>query len=114
MLCAYIKSGGKQHRVSVGDRIQVEKIEAEIGSELILAEVLALVNADGVLQTGSPQVPNCSVRAEVIDQYKGEKIRIFKMRRRQNSRNRMGHRQQYTRLKILSIDQSQGQSKSQD
>jgi large subunit ribosomal protein L21 len=99
---AVIKTGGKQHRVSVGEALKVEKIEAEAGAEIVLAEVLMVGEGDQVT-IGAPLVNGASVKATVLAQGKGDKIRIFKMRRRKHYRKSQGHRQLYTEIRIDSI-----------
>jgi large subunit ribosomal protein L21 len=99
---AVIKTGGKQHRVSVGEALKVEKIDAEAGAEIVLGEVLMVGEGDQVT-IGAPLVDGASVKATVLAQGKGEKIRIFKMRRRKHYRKSQGHRQLYTEIRIDSI-----------
>jgi large subunit ribosomal protein L21 len=99
---AVINTGGKQHRVSVGEALKVEKIEAEAGAEIVLAEVLMVGEGDQVT-IGAPLVNGASVKATVLAQGKGDKIRIFKMRRRKHYRKSQGHRQLYTEIRIDSI-----------
>ena len=98
---AIIESGGKQFRVVEGSRIRVEKLRAKVGSELVLDKVL-LVGGSG-LNLGAPYVQGVAVRAEVIGHGRGEKVLIFKKRRRKDSRTLKGHRQEYTALKITAI-----------
>lgn len=102
MMYAVIESGGKQYRVSLGQTVKVEKIEAEPGSVVQLNHVL-LLSKDGEIQVGAPYLEGVQLMAEVVEQGRGEKIRIFKMKRRKNSRKRMGHRQDFTGLKIVSL-----------
>lgn len=99
---AVIKTGGKQHRVSVGEALKVEKIEAEAGAEIVLGEVLMVGEGEQVT-IGAPLVNGASVKATVLAQGKGDKIRIFKMRRRKHYRKSQGHRQLYTEIRIDSI-----------
>ena len=98
---AIIESGGKQYRVVEGSRIRVEKLRAKVGSELEFDKVL-LVGGGG-LNLGAPYVQGAAVRAEVLEHGAGEKVLIFKKRRRKDSRKLKGHRQEYTALKITSI-----------
>lgn len=104
---AVIKTGGKQYKVSAGDRIQVAQIPAEIGSELKLEQVLA-VGAGDSLEFGAPLVGGASVSATVIAHGRGKKVRIFKMRRRKHYQKRQGHRQNYTELFIGGIASAAG------
>ena len=99
---AVIKTGGKQYRVNAGDEIKVEKLAAQSGTEVVLDEVLLIADGDQVT-IGKPLIDGASVRATVLDQGKGEKIRIFKMRRRKHYRKTQGHRQSFTSLRIDSI-----------
>lgn len=99
---AVIKTGGKQYRVAKNDVIKVEKLEAEAGSTIDLGEVL-LVGGDGEARVGSPLVEGASVKAEVLEQIKGDKIVIFKKKRRKNHRRKRGHRQLLTVLRIGDI-----------
>ncbi len=99
---AIIKTGGKQYRVSVGEKLKVESLNAEVGEQVSLNEVLAISDENG-LKVGSPVVEGASVKATVLSHGRGEKVRIFKFRRRKHSMKSAGHRQNYTELKIESI-----------
>ena len=103
---AVIESGGKQHRVTVGDRLRVESLKLDPGSKLSLDKVL-LVAEQGDVKVGSPYLGS-KVEATVVGHGRGEKVRIFKLRRRNNSRQQAGHRQDYTELEIVSIDGKTG------
>ena len=99
---AVVKTGGKQYRVSAGEKIKVEQIPAEVGAEIALDEVLVV--ADGAeVKLGNPLVAGASVKAKVIGHGRGEKVHIFKMRRRKHYRKSQGHRQNYTEIEILGI-----------
>ena len=98
---AIIETGGRQFRVVEGSKIHVEKLRADVGSELVLDKVL-LVGGPG-LNLGAPYVQGAAVKAEVLAHGRGEKLLIFKKRRRHDSRRLKGHRQEYTALKITSI-----------
>ena len=95
---AIVRTGGKQYRVAAGDKIVVEKIAGDAGSTVQLGDVL-LAGEGGELK----DVSGLTVAAEIVAQAKGEKVIVFKKRRRHNYRRRNGHRQQHTILKILSI-----------
>ncbi len=95
---AVIQTGGKQYRVSKDDVIRVEKLAAEAGADVVLDQVLMLGE-----QIGAPLVAGAKVTATVVAQARGEKIIIFKKRRRQNSRRKNGHRQDITILRITDI-----------
>ena len=99
---AIIKTGGKQYRVAAGDTIKVETLNAEVGSQVTLSEVLA-VSDGNELKVGAPFVDGASVTATVVSHGRHDKVRIFKMRRRKHSIKSAGHRQNYTELKIDSI-----------
>jgi len=101
---AIVRTGGKQYRVAAGDKIVVEKIDGEAGSTVSLGDIL-LAGEGSELQ----DLKGLTVSAEIIAQAKGEKVIVFKKRRRHNYRRRNGHRQQHTILKILSIG---GESKA--
>ena len=100
---AVIKTGGKQHKVIVGEKLKVELIAAEIGSKITLSEVLMVANGEEVV-IGTPVVAGATVEATVVAQGRHKKVRIFKMQRRKHYRRRMGHRQYYTELKIEAIN----------
>jgi large subunit ribosomal protein L21 len=99
---AIVKTGGKQYTVAENDVIIVEKLAGEAGSEIKLEDVL-LVGADGKTTVGTPLVKGASVTAEVLEQGKGDKVIIFKKKRRQQYRRTKGHRQEQTVLRIKSI-----------
>ena len=99
---AIIKTGGKQYKVSVGDVIKVEKIEAEAGDKIEFDQVLMVAGDD--VKVGSPVVEGAKVSAEVLDQKKDKKIVIFKFKAKKNYRKKKGHRQPYTLVKIEKID----------
>ena len=98
---AVIKTGGKQYRVSEGDRLRVEKIEGQKGDKIELSEVLMLGGERVAI--GSPVVAGATVNAEIIGQGLGKKIIVFKMRRRKRYRRKNGHRQPFTELRVTGI-----------
>lgn len=100
---AVIKSGGKQHRVSVGETLKVELLKAEVGATLNIEEVLMVVNGSDV-KIGQPVVAGASVVAEVVSHGRGKKVRIVKHRRRKHYHKEQGHRQWYTELKVNAIN----------
>jgi large subunit ribosomal protein L21 len=104
---AVIKTGGKQYRVAAGQKIKVEQIVASIGQEVTLNDVLA-VGKDGDISIGTPLVAGATVTAQVIDHGRGDKVRIFKMRRRKHYQKHQGHRQNYTELFISGISSELG------
>jgi len=99
---AVVKTGGKQYKVAQGDIIQVEKLDAESGKKVDLAEVLMLCE-DGKVTVGAPFVAGAKVSAEVVEQARTAKLIVFKKRRRQNYRRKNHHRQAFTVLKITAI-----------
>jgi large subunit ribosomal protein L21 len=99
---AVIKTGGKQYRVSEGDLLKVEKIDGEKGSVVSFNEVL-MVSKDDDVRIGKPFVEGAVVLGEIVDNAKGPKITIFKMKRRKGFRKKTGHRQSLTSLKIKEI-----------
>jgi large subunit ribosomal protein L21 len=99
---AVIKTGGKQYRVSEGDLLKVEKIDGEKGSVVSFSEVL-MVSKDDDVRIGKPFVEGAVVIGEIVDNARGPKITIFKMKRRKGFRKKTGHRQSLTSLKIKEI-----------
>ena len=95
---AVVRTGGKQYRVAPGDKIVVEKLAGEAGDSVSLGDIL--LAGDG---TDLQDVANVTVGAEIIAQAKGDKVIVFKKRRRHNYRRKQGHRQQYTILRIVSV-----------
>jgi large subunit ribosomal protein L21 len=99
---AIIKTGGKQYRVAPGDQIVVERIAGDVGSEIVLSDVLAIGgNATPVI--GTPLVADAAVSARIVQQPRGNKVIVFKKKRRKNYRRKRGHRQELTVLKIQAI-----------
>jgi len=99
---AVIKSGGKQHKVSEGEEILLEKISIDEGETIEFSEVLA-VNKDGALNVGKPLLEGAIVKGKVINHLKTKKITVIKMKRRKDYRKKQGHRQNLTKVKIESI-----------
>ncbi len=99
---AVIRTGGKQYRVAPNDIIEIEKIAGKPGDIVELGEVI-LLGGDGGPKTGSPTIAGALVAAEVIEQKRGEKIIVFKKKRRKNYRRKNGHRQSLTALRITEI-----------
>jgi large subunit ribosomal protein L21 len=104
IMYAVVKTGGKQYRVSDGQRVKVEQLVAEVGSEVLLDQVLALGEGEA-LKLGKPLLDGAVVRAKVLSHGRGEKVHIYKMRRRKHYRKSQGHRQNYTELEILGISE---------
>jgi large subunit ribosomal protein L21 len=99
---AVIQTGGKQYRVAVGDQLSIEKLTAAVGDEIALDKVL-MVSDGETLSVGKPLLENASVKATVIGEGRGDKVHIFKMRRRKHYRRSQGHRQSYTMVRIDTI-----------
>ncbi|TAM88364.1 MAG: 50S ribosomal protein L21 [Candidimonas sp.] len=99
---AVIKTGGKQYRVTTGQKLKIEQIPADIGQEITLDQVLSVGEGDE-LQIGTPLVANAVVKATVLAQGRHDKVRIFKMRRRKHYRRTQGHRQNYTEVRIEAV-----------
>ncbi len=99
---AVIKTGGKQYRVTAGEKIKVEQIAADVGQEIVIDQVLAV--GDGAdLTVGTPLVFGATVSVTVLAHGKHDKVSIFKMRRRKHYQKRQGHRQLYTELLVSTI-----------
>jgi large subunit ribosomal protein L21 len=99
---AVIKTGGKQYRVSAGNKIKVEQIPADVGSEITLDQVLMVGEGESV-KIGSPVVAGAAVKVTVLSHGRHDKIKIFKMRRRKHYQKHQGHRQNYTEIRIDGI-----------
>jgi large subunit ribosomal protein L21 len=97
-----VEQAGFQFKVSQGDKIRVPLMDAEKGSEISLEKVLLVGDKDGV-KVGTPVVSGAVVKAKVLDHEKGDKIIIMKKKRRKTYKRRTGHRQQYTKIEIVSI-----------
>ena len=100
---AIIKTGGKQYRVQSGEQLRVEALSADVGSSLSIEEVLLVGDGDGV-KVGAPFVSGATVKATVVSHGRGDKVRIFKLRRRKHYQKSQGHRQSYTELRIDEIE----------
>ena len=109
---AVIKTGGKQYKVSPGDKIKVEQIPADIGADIQLDQVLAVGSGDQI-RIGVPMVGGAAVSATVLAQGRHPKVRIFKMRRRKHYQKHQGHRQNYTELLISQIASELGVFKAE-
>ncbi|HUS25594.1 MAG TPA: 50S ribosomal protein L21 [Candidatus Binatia bacterium] len=99
---AVIKTGGKQYKVAQGDKLKVEKLEAEVGKPVVFDQVLMIADGDQ-RKVGAPLVSGGKVTAEVVSHGRGEKVRIIKHRRRKNYHREQGHRQYYTEIRITGI-----------
>jgi len=99
---AVVKTGGKQYRITPGEKLKVEQIPADVGAQVVLDQVLMVGEGENV-RLGQPTVAGATVNATVVSHGRGEKVGIFKMRRRKHYQKHQGHRQNYTELKIDSI-----------
>ncbi|UJR84221.1 50S ribosomal protein L21 [Sandaracinus amylolyticus] len=98
---AVIKTGGKQYRVTEGDRLRIEKLPGDVGASVTFDEVL-MVGGDKVA-VGTPIVKGAKVTAEIVAQDRAKKVIVFKFRRRKNYRRKRGHRQPFTEIKITGV-----------
>ena len=103
LMYAIIKTGGKQYRVQEGDSIFVEKLNADVDSNVVFDQVLAVVN-DGDVKVGTPVVEGAKVTAKVLAQGKEKKVLVFKYKAKSNYRRRQGHRQPFTKVAIEKIE----------
>ena len=99
---AIVKTGGKQYCVEEGKKISVEKLDAEVGAEVVFDQVLLVAGDD--VKVGAPVVGGAKVTAKVLEQGKGKKIRIFKYKAKSNYRRRQGHRQPFTKVEVTKIE----------
>ena len=99
---AVIKSGGKQYRVESGAQVRVEALAAEVGAAVAFEEVLLVGGGDSV-KVGAPLVSGAKVKATVVSHGRGDKLKIFKLRRRKHYQKTQGHRQNYTEVRIDEI-----------
>ncbi|MBP7081075.1 MAG: 50S ribosomal protein L21 [Rhodocyclaceae bacterium] len=99
---AVIKTGGKQYRVTSGEKIKVEQIPADVGAEITIDQVLMVGEGESV-KIGAPMLAGATVTAKVISQGRHAKVKIFKMRRRKHYQKHQGHRQKFTEIEIGAI-----------
>ncbi len=99
---AVIKTGGKQYKVSPGDVLRVEKLDGKKGDTVEMKDVLLIADGD-TMSVGKPNLASASVTAEVMGDGRGEKLLIFKHRRRKGFRKTIGHRQDFTTIKVKEI-----------
>jgi large subunit ribosomal protein L21 len=99
---AVIRTGGKQYKVAAGSKLKVETLTADVGSEIVIDDVLMVADGDNI-KIGAPVVAGASVKATVLSHGRGEKVMIFKMRRRKHYRKTQGHRQNYTEIRVDGI-----------
>ena len=101
---AVIKTGGKQYRASVGDMLDVEKLEGDVGEQVTLSDVLLVGGDEGDVRVGTPTVENATVSCSVVKHDKNSKIIVYKSKRRKGYARKRGHRQSYTRIRIDAIN----------
>jgi len=99
---AVVKTGGKQYKIGPGEKLKVEQIPADVGAQVVLDQVLMVGEGENV-RVGQPTVEGATVQATVVAHGRGDKIRIFKMRRRKHYQKHQGHRQNFTELQIDAI-----------
>ena len=99
---AVIKTGGKQYKVAPGEKLKVEQIPADVGAQIVLDQVL-LVGGGSDVRLGQPTIAGATVNATVLAHGRGDKVKIFKMRRRKHYQKHQGHRQGFTELQIDGI-----------
>ncbi len=99
---AVIKTGGKQYRVTAGEKLKVEKLLGDVGSTVTIDQVLMVADGDNVT-IGAPLIAGATVQATVVSHGRGDKVMIFKFRRRKHYRKTQGHRQSYTEIQIGDI-----------
>ena len=102
-MLAVIKTGGKQYIVKPGDKIKVEKLDIEEGKDIIFSEVL-LLQKNKKIELGTPFVKGTKVTAKFLGSVKGEKLIIFKYKPKKRYKRKVGHRQKFTEIEIVSID----------
>jgi large subunit ribosomal protein L21 len=100
---AVVRTGGKQVRVAPGDAVWVERLPGEVGASIELPEVL-MIGGEGATRIGAPTVAGAKVVATILGQGRGEKITIFKAKRRKRYRRKIGHRQDYTQIRVEKIE----------
>lgn len=106
---AIVKTGGKQYRVSAGDALNIEKIDGKVGDKVALTAICVV---DGSKVTTDPVVAaKVKVEAEIVEQLKDKKVIVFKFKKRKNYQRKVGHRQQLTRVKIVSVGDEKAPAK---
>ena len=98
-----IETGGKQYKVSVGTKLKIEKVDGNKGDTIIFDRVLLLVSDTNEVTIGKPYVPQTKVSAEIIQQGLGDKVIVFKYKPKKRHRKKLGHRQPFTEVKIISL-----------
>lgn len=101
---AIIQTGGKQYKVTEGEILKVEKLDAEAGDKLTLDQVLMVKDDNGGVKIGEPIVKDAKITVEVLEQGRAKKIVVYKYKKRKNERKKQGHRQAYTKIKVEKIE----------
>ena len=96
---AIVRASGRQYRVEAGQVVRFQRLSAEVGAQVTLGEVL-LVSGDSGIQVGAPLLSGAEVLGTVVEQGRGEKIRVFKYKKRKHYRRTRGHRQSFTAVRI--------------
>lgn len=100
---AVIQTGGKQYKVAAGDVLKLEKLGGEAGQKIVFDKVLMIGGGESDLQVGAPMLDAVTVEGEILEQTRGDKIIVFKKKRRHNYRRRNGHRQDLTVVRVIGI-----------
>jgi large subunit ribosomal protein L21 len=100
---AVVETGGKQYRVQVGDTFRVERLEGEVGQEVVLDKV-CMVGEENSTKFGTPLVEGASVKAEILSQARADKVLVFKFKSKKNERRMRGHRQYFTEIRVKAIE----------
>ncbi|MDR2137220.1 MAG: 50S ribosomal protein L21 [Synergistaceae bacterium] len=100
---AVVETGGKQYRVQVGDVFRVERLEGEVGQDVVLDKVY-MVGEENASKFGTPLLEGASVRAEILSQARADKVLVFKFKSKKNERRMRGHRQYFTEIRVKAID----------
>ena len=99
---AVIATGGKQYKVAENDIIDIERVEGDSGKKIVFDKVLVVGEGENI-ECGTPLLESVEVKAEIVEQFRGKKLTVFKMKRRKGYRKKHGHRQELTKVKITAI-----------
>lgn len=99
---AVVRTGGKQYMVAEGDFMKVEKLPGAVGEKVVFDDIL-LVSDEGDLKVGAPRLEGSTVSGTIVEQGRGKRLIVFKMKRRKGFRKKQGHRQYFTGVKVESI-----------
>ncbi len=113
IMFAVIELGGKQYQVEEKEEFLVEKVPAEVGKNLTVKTVVLLAKSDKDVEVGMPYVPGATVELKVLEEVKGDKVRVFKMKPKKRYQRTQGHRQRYWKVKVLKITKVNGKKKSE-